>query len=141
MNNFVTYLLTNYYLIAAVLLYCIGFGNLLINRNMVKKVIGINISIASVYLLLASQGYISGGAPPIIVSSFVDGVADGIAANIDAALYVNPIPAGMILTGIVISFSVTAFALALIVKLYKLYGTLYLDEVMKKIAQEEEITP
>ena len=131
MNNFFPYLLSNYYFIAAVLLYCVGFGNLLINRNMVKKVIGINISIASIYLMLASTGYITGGAPPIVAASIV---ADGIA---DTTLYVNPIPAGMILTGIVISFSVTAFALALIVKLYKLYGTLHLDEVMEKIAQEE----
>ena len=126
MSGVIAYLLTNYYFIAAVLLYCVGFGNLLINRNMVKKIIGINISIASVYLLLASKGYISGGAPPIVA-----------AAIADETLYVNPIPAGMILTGIVISFSVTAFALALIVKLYKLYGTLHLDEVMEKIAQEE----
>jgi len=116
----------NYYQIAAVILYGIGFTSLLVNRNLVKKIIGVNISIISVYLFLATKGFVTGRAAPIIV--------DGIQ---DVALYVNPIPAGMILTGIVISFSVNAFSLALIVRLYKLYGTLYLDEIMQKIAQEE----
>jgi len=119
-------LLTNYYQLAAVLLYGIGFTSLLVNRNLVKKMIGVNISIISVYLFLATTGFVTGRAAPIIV--------DGIQ---DVTLYVNPIPAGMILTGIVISFSINAFALALIVRLHKLYGTLYLDEIMFKIAQEE----
>jgi len=119
-------LFANYYLIAAVLLYCIGFTCLLLSRNLVRKIIGLSISVVAVYLFLATQGFVTGRAPPIIV--------DGIQ---DAALYVNPIPAGMILTGIVISFSVTAFSLALIATLYKRYETLELDEIMLKVAQEE----
>ena len=117
---------TNYFQVVAVLLYCIGFTSVLVNRNLVKKVIGLNISIVSVYLLLGTKGFVTGRAPPIIV--------DGIQ---DVALYANPIPAGMILTGIVISFSVTAFSLALIVRLYKRYETLYLDEIMLRVEQEE----
>ncbi|MCL2205798.1 MAG: cation:proton antiporter subunit C [Treponema sp.] len=116
----------NYFFIASVLLYSIGFTCLLLSRNLVKKIIGLNISIVAVYLFLASKGFVIGRAPPIIV----DGVTD-------AALYVNPIPAGMILTGIVISFSVTAFSLALIASLYKRYETLYLDEIMMRVAQED----
>jgi len=122
MGNF----FTNYFQVAAVLLYCIGFMGLLINRNLVKKVIGLNISIVAVYLFLGTKGYVTGRAPPIIV--------DGIQ---DVTLYANPIPAGMILTGIVISFSVMAFSLALIVSLYKRYETLYLDEIMLRVVQEE----
>ena len=117
---------TNYFQVVAVLLYCIGFTSVLVNRNLVKKVIGLNISIVSVYLLLGTKGFVTGRAPPIIV--------DGIQ---DVTLYANPIPAGMILTGIVISFSVTAFSLALIASLYKRYETLYLDEIMMKVAQED----
>jgi len=119
-------LFANYFLIAAVVLYCIGFTSLLVNRNLVKKIIGLNISVVAVYMFLGTQGFVTGRAPPIIV--------DGIQ---DAALYGNPIPAGMILTGIVISFSVTAFSLALIASLYKRYETLYLDEIMLKVAQED----
>jgi len=116
----------NYVLVGAVVLYSIGFTSLLLNRNLVKKIIGLNISIVAVYMFLGAQGYVTGRAPPIIV--------DGIQ---DAVYYVNPIPAGMILTGIVISFSVTAFSLALIASLYKRYETLNLDEIMMRAAKED----
>jgi len=118
---------TNYYEVVAMILYGIGFTTLLMSRNLVKKVIGLNISSASVYLFLAAKGYITGRAAPIIV----DGVQDVTA-------YVNPIPTGLILTGIVISVSVTAFSLALIVSLFKRYETLNLDEIIKKVSQEKE---
>ena len=120
-------LLTNYYQTAAVILFCIGFSTLFINRNLVKKIIGLNIVNTSVYLFLAAKGYISGRAAPII--------KDGLA---DASVYINPIPAGLILTGIVISVSVTAFSLALIVGLYKKYETLDFDEILRQAAGEED---
>jgi len=118
---------SNYYEVVAIALFCIGFTTLLLNRNLVKKVIGINIVDTSVYLFLAAKGYILGRNAPVI--------SDGAA---DASLYVNPIPAGLILTGIVISVSVTAFSLALIVNLFKKYETLDLDEIMELAAKESE---
>ena len=117
---------TNYYEVVAILVFGIGFTTLLINRNLVKKVIGLNIASTSIYLFLAAKGYITGRAAPIIV--------DGIQ---NAEMYVNPIPAGLILTGIVISVSVTAFSLALIVSLYKRYGTLDFDEIMRWLSREK----
>lgn len=118
-------LLTNYYQVVSVLLFAIGFTALIVDRNLIKKVIGLNIADSGIYLFLASQGYIRGGAIPII--------SEGIN---DATVYVNPIPTGLILTGIVISVSVTAFALALIVNLYKRYETLDLDEINRLIYSE-----
>ncbi|MCL1993959.1 MAG: cation:proton antiporter subunit C [Spirochaetes bacterium] len=120
-------LISNYIDIVSIILYGIGFTTLLVDRNLVKKVIGLNISYAAVYLLLGSKGYVSGRIAPIIV----DGVQD-------ASLYVNPIPSGLILTGIVISVSVTAFAIALIIDLYNRFHTLNLDEIMLKVSQEKE---
>ena len=117
----------NYYEVVAIALFCIGFTTLFLNRNLVKKVLGLNIIDTSVYLFLAAKGYISGRNAPI--------VKEGIA---DASSYINPIPTGLILTGIVISVSVTAFSLALIVNLYKKYDTLDLDEIMKLAAMEED---
>ena len=51
--------------------------------------------------------------------------------------YINPIPAGLVLTGIVVSVSVTAVSLSLIQKLYKEYHTLNLDEILIKANKEE----
>ena len=116
---------TNYYEAVAIILFGIGFATMMINRNLVKKVIGLDIASAAVYLFLAAKGYVQGRAAPVIV--------DGIQ---DAGLYVNPIPAGLILTGIVISVSVTAFSLALIVNLYKRFLTLDFDEIKKQVIRE-----
>ena len=118
----------NYYYVVAIILYGIGFTTLLINRNLVKKIIGLNIAVAAVYLFLGAKGYVSGRAAPIIVGGIQD-----------ASVYVNPVPAGLILTGIVISVSVTAFSLALIVSLYKRYETLDLDEIMRMVSREEGV--
>ena len=120
-------LLTNYYETAAVILFSIGFATLFLHRNLIKKIIGLNIAETAVYLYFVAKGYITGRAAPII--------AGGIQ---EADAYVNPVPTGLILTGIVISVSVTAFALALIVKIYKQYETLDLDEIMILAGKEEE---
>ena len=119
-------LLANYEETAAVILLCIGFSTLLLNKNLIKKVIGMDIMDSAVYLFLASQGYIEGRAAPI--------VADGV-QSVEA--YINPIPAGLVLTGIVVSVSVTALMLALCVRLYYRSHTLNLDEIIALAGKEE----
>ena len=120
-------ILINYYEAVSMVLFCIGFTTLFINRNLVKKIIGLNIADTSVWLFLAAKGYIAGRAAPII--------KDGLT---NASVYANPVSTGLILTGIVISVSVTAFSLALVVSLYKKYETLDLDEILHLAAREEE---
>ena len=121
-----SHLLTNYYEAASVILFGIGFMNLLLQNNLIKKFIGLNIMDTSVYLFLAAKGYIFGRVAPILT--------DGI---IDANYYINPIPAGLVLTGIVVSVSITSFSLALVLRLYKHYGTLNMDEVLRIMREEE----
>ena len=114
-------LIVNHYEAAAVILSGIGLTNLLLQRNLIKKIIGLNIMNTGVYLFLAAKGYIAGQAAPILMP---DGAGSWITAN---ATYVNPVPAGLVLTGIVVSVSMTAFALALTLRLYESYGTLNVD--------------
>ena len=120
-------LFSNIEQLTSVLLFAIGFTNLLINRNLIKKIIGLNIMDTAVYLFLASEGYIAGRLAPI--------VTDGI---LEAERYINPIPSGLVLTGIVVSVSVTAMMLALTIRLYTRYHTLNLDEIYMHAADEEE---
>ena len=117
---------TNYEEIAAVLLFVIGMSNLVFQPNLLKKIIGMDIMDTAVYLLLASQGYIKGRTVPIVV--------DGI-QSVEA--YINPIPAGLVLTGIVVSVSVSALMLALSIRLYYRYNTLNLDEIIALSGKEE----
>ena len=111
--------------VAAMILFSVGFVTLLLHRNLLKKIIGLNIMDTAAYLLLTSLGYIEGRLSPIVT----DGAAD-------AARYVNPLPAGLVLTGIVVSVSVTAVMLALTVRLYAHYHSLNLDEIYA-LAQKE----
>ena len=110
---------------AAVALFCIGFTTLLLNKNLIKKIIGFSMRDNAIYLFLASYGYIRGRLAPI----YIDG-------NTDPALYVNPLPAGLVLTGIVVSVSVTAILLALTVRLYRHYHTLNIDEIAETLRAE-----
>ena len=110
---------------AAMILFGIGFANLLFQKNLIKKIIGFNIMDTAIYLFLAEKGYITGRIAPIIV----DGVQD-------PEKYINPIPSGLVLTGIVVSVSVTALMLSLTMRLYKRYGTLDLDEISAELRKE-----
>ena len=118
-------LLTNYGQLVAMMLFVIGFANLLLNKNLIKKIIGLNIMDSAVYLFLAEMGYISGRKVPILT--------DGIEK---ATYYINPIPSGLVLTGIVVSVSVSALMLALTVRLYQRYHTLNLDEISMILKKE-----
>ena len=118
-------LFVNHYEAVAVILSGIGLTNLLLQRNLIKKIIGLNIMDTAVYLFLAAKGYVAGRAAPIVQIA-----QDGIPI---AGSYVNPIPAGLVLTGIVVSVSVTAFALSLTLRLYEAYGTLDIDEVIERM--------
>lgn len=120
-----TNLLINYGESVAMILFGIGFGNLLLQPNLIKKIIGLNIMDCAIYLFLAEKGYIAGRIAPIIV----DGVT-----SVEA--YINPIPSGLVLTGIVVSVSVTALMLSLTIRLYMRYHTLNLDEISNLLKKE-----
>jgi multicomponent Na+:H+ antiporter subunit C len=111
-------LLNNYEEAAAIVLFGIGFTMLLLHRNLIKKLIGMNIMDTGIFLFLASMGYIRGRKAPIITGGVMDVNA-----------YINPVPAGLVLTGIVVSVSVTAVMLSLAIRLYRRYHTLDLDDI------------
>jgi multicomponent Na+:H+ antiporter subunit C len=117
--EFLKVIIDNINYIGAFILFTIGLYTLLTHSNLLKKVIGINIMETSIFLFFVSIGYIKGANAPII---------DLTNGNIT---YINPLPSAMILTGIVVGVSVTAFALSLIVKIHQAYGTLELDEIME----------
>ncbi len=120
------YLFSNLEEAGAMILFGIGLVTLLRHKNLIKKIIGLNIMDTAVYLFLAAMGYIDGRLAPIVV--------DGIT---DMDYYINPIPSGLVLTGIVVSVSTTALMLALTVRLYQKYHTLDLDEILMRMQREE----
>lgn len=118
-------LLKNYAEAVAVIIFAIGFTNLLLQKNLIKKIIGLNIMDTAIYLFLALKGYITGRIAPIIFNN-----------TIEKDAYINPIPSGLVLTGIVVSVSVSALMLALTIRLYKRYHSLDLDEISTRLKKE-----
>lgn len=102
-----------------ILLFSIGFVTLLLHPNLIKKIIGLNLMDCAVMLMLGAMGYVDGRLSPIIVEGLTD-----------PELYINPVPGGLVLTGIVVAVSTTAFFLALTQRLYRRYHTLNLDEIL-----------
>ncbi len=116
-------IIENYYYMVAIILFVIGMYTMLTHSNMIKKIIAMNIMDTSVFLLFVAIGYSDGGQAPIIKEGA-------------ETIYVNPLPGALILTGIVVAVSVTAYALSLVVKIYRYYGTCDYDEICEIRSQE-----
>lgn len=96
------------------LLYAAGIY-LLLRRSIIKLILGFVLIGNAVNLLIFTVGRVMKGHPPIINSSVTDNI------------YTDPIPQALILTAIVISFGVQAFAIILVKRAYKTVGTDDLD--------------
>ncbi|WP_423908416.1 cation:proton antiporter subunit C [Candidatus Spongiihabitans sp.] len=126
--------LLNYW-IAIALLVC-GLIIVMDSRNLIKKLIGLNIFQSAVFLLFITMGKVSQGHPPILPSIMP-------AANVEGAIsnFSNPLPHALILTAIVVGVATTAVGLALIVRIRRAYGTVHEDQIMDKPEVEPEIMP
>lgn len=111
--------LSNYIYIVSFVIFALGFSMLVFHKNLIKKIIGMDIMDSGIYLYLTAMGYYKGTYAPI----------GGGFETSDIANFTNPIPAGLVLTGIVVSVSVTGIMLALAIRLYKKYRTLDLDKI------------
>jgi|AntDeeMinimDraft_5_1070356.scaffolds.fasta_scaffold29803_2 multicomponent Na+:H+ antiporter subunit C len=90
------------YLLAAAAVFGIGLHGLLQSRQILRQLLTLNLMGGGIFLLLITLG---GGA---------DGPPD-------------PVPQAMVLTGIVIAVSATAFALALLLRWHELGDSTELD--------------
>jgi len=103
--------------IAAGVLFATGLY-MILRRSLVKVLIGILLLSYAANLLLFNSAPLMRGAPPLIDQ--ITGVP---------AIYADPVPQALILTAIVISFGVTAFAVVLIRRVYAVTGTGDLDNM------------
>ena len=95
-----------------VLLLMIGFYAVIAKDNLVKKLLGLSIFQAAVFLLFISMGKVDGGTAPIVT----DGNWDRV--------FSNPLPQVLILTAIVVGISTLALGLAIVVRIKEAYGTI-----------------
>jgi len=104
----------------SLLLFMIGLYGVISKNNLIKKIMGLTILNASVVLFFIAIGYRKDGVAPIISTKIADGTSP---------VLVNPVPQALMLTAIVVSISLTALALALVVKIYAKYKTLDIQKL------------
>jgi multicomponent Na+:H+ antiporter subunit C len=109
----------------------IGFYAMIGKRNLVKKLVGLNIFQWSIILFFVSIGAKEGGTIPIVKGGH--GAAHGAEVAVRAVDYINPLPHVLMLTAIVVGVATTGVALALLLRIYKTYGTLEEDELIRRV--------
>ena len=116
--------------IAFVVLFLWGFFIMVTHPNMVKKLIGMYLVQTSVLLLLITVGVKQEATVPILQGSdAVPSTAD----QITPANYTNPLPHVLTLTAIVVQVATLGVSLALVTAIYRKYGSLDEDEVLRRI--------
>jgi multicomponent Na+:H+ antiporter subunit C len=112
-----------------VVLMMVGLYAMIGKRNLVKKLLGMNIFQTAIILFYVSIGVKRGAGIPIV------DMHQALGQGVDATQVVNPLPHVLMLTAIVVSVSVTGVALAVLVRIYREYGTLEEDEILEKIGK------
>jgi multicomponent Na+:H+ antiporter subunit C len=108
-------------LIGALGLVVIGALGMVISNHLFRMLLALVIAESGANLLIVLSGYRAGGVAPIL------GIGD------PAAPMVDPIPQVLVLTAIVIGVGVQALAVALLLRIYRAYGTLDVRELRDRM--------
>jgi len=101
------------------ILFLVGLYGVITRRNLVKIAISLSVMEFSSFLFFALIGYSEGGVAPIVDPE------DPL------KLYVDPLPQALVLTAIVIGLATTAMLMAVIIRIYRKYGTFDIREIKK----------
>lgn len=104
-------------------LLLIGLWGMMAKENYLKKLIGMNIFQGAIILFFIERAFKWKASVPIYDES-LGTVVDN---------YINPIPHGLMLTAIVVSVATTGVGLALLVRIYREYGTINESELLKRM--------
>ena len=108
--------LINYWIV--VFLMMAGFYVVISQGNLVKKLVGLGLFQASVFILYITMGNLREGLAPI--------ATEGVTT------YSSPLPHVLILTAIVVGVATTSVGLALVVRIQEAYGSVEEDEIHAK---------
>jgi multicomponent Na+:H+ antiporter subunit C len=106
------------------LLLTIGLYGMLMKRNLVKKVIGLSIFQAAIILFFVLLAYKDGATVPVL---------DPRLGHERAGDYINPLPHTLMLTAIVVGVATVGVAFALLIRVYRGFGTLDEDTLRERM--------
>ena len=99
----------------------LGIFGMIICGNYMKKIMCMNIMQVSIIFFFLALGQKEQGTLPVIVENLLG-----------ADAYINPLPHALMLTAIVVSLGTTGVALALLMKIKEIYGTIEEEETTGK---------
>lgn len=111
------------------ILLVIGLYGMLIKGNLMKKVIGLTIFQNAIILLFIVGAHKWGGTVPI---------KDARWPVEEVHQYINPLPHTLMLTAIVVGVATVGVALALLIAIYRNYGTLEEPRLMERVRRDRE---
>lgn len=124
MHDLILTIMSKYNYWIYIVLLMIGLYAMMVKKNLVKKIIGMNILQTAIILFYISVGTKNSGTLPIIMHEPHAGHHP-----VRAVDYINPLPHVLMLTAIVVAVATLGVALALAIKVYHQYGTLDEDEI------------
>jgi multicomponent Na+:H+ antiporter subunit C len=114
-----------------IVLMMIGLYAMISKKNLVKKIIGMNILQTAVILFFISLGAKKDATIPIITHGTTTE-----SHAVRAVDYINPLPHVLMLTAIVVAVATLGVALALVIKVFQQYQTLEEDEILARLEDE-----
>jgi multicomponent Na+:H+ antiporter subunit C len=99
----------------------LGVFGMIVCGNYMKKIICMNIMQVAIIFFFLTLGQKDGGTLPVLVQNLFG-----------AEAYINPVPHALMLTAIVVSLGTTGVALALLMKIKEIYGTIEEEEITGK---------
>ncbi|HEY5626928.1 MAG TPA: cation:proton antiporter subunit C [Nitrospira sp.] len=107
-----------------IILFLLGLTIMVTHHNLIKKLIGMYLVQTSIILFFVTIGAKFGSTIPILIST---------SGPIDPDQYANPLPHALVLTAIVVGVSTLGVSLGLAIAIYRRYGSLEEDEILKRL--------
>lgn len=119
--NLETFLSENGIYAMTFILLGLGIFGMVSCDNYMKKIMCMNIMQVSIIFFFLALGQKEHATLPVIVENVLG-----------ADAYINPLPHALMLTAIVVSLGTTGVALALLMKIKEIYGTIEEEEITGK---------
>jgi len=107
-----------------IILFLLGLTIMVTHHNLIKKLMGMYLVQTSIILFFVTIGAKFGSTIPILIST---------TGPIDPDRYANPLPHALVLTAIVVGVSTLGVSLGLAIAIYRRYGSLEEDEILKRL--------
>ena len=106
------------------ILFFLGVYGMVLSKNYMKKLMAMNVMQVAVIFFYLCFAQKDGAMIPI---------QNGITTDSNA--YINPLPHGLMLTAIVVSLGTTGVAIALLMRIKEIYGSVEEVEVLRRASK------